>query len=106
MRRLLVIPLALSLLVIATLAWSAGSTGPPADFSFINRGDQKTLDLNQMSWLQDIRVAYALWEGLYTLDPVTLAPVPGVADRIDVDPSGTVYTFHLREDAKWSNGQP
>ncbi|HTW94603.1 MAG TPA: peptide ABC transporter substrate-binding protein [Tepidisphaeraceae bacterium] len=106
MRRLLVIPLALIVLVIATLVWSAGPNGPPADFSFINRGDHKTLDLNQMSWLQDIRVAYALWEGLYTCDPVTLRPVPGVANRIDVDKSGTVYTFHLRDNARWSNGAP
>jgi len=45
---------------------------PVPIFAFINRGDNKSLDPNNMSWMQDIRLAYGLWEGLYTLDPLTL----------------------------------
>jgi oligopeptide transport system substrate-binding protein len=77
-----------------------------ADFTFINRGDNKSLDPNTMSWLQDIRLAYALWEGLYTLDPQTLNPIPGCADPIDISADQTVYTFHIRPAARWSNGDP
>jgi len=107
MRHLLVIPLSLLLLLIAAMWWSgAVGHGDHADFTFVNRGDNKTLDLNNMSWMQDIRIAYALWEGLYSLDPVTLKPVPGCADHIDIDPTGCIYTFHLRDTARWSNGDP
>jgi oligopeptide transport system substrate-binding protein len=104
MLRLLAIPLALMLLVGGALFWSGSGTEPAADFTFINRGDNKTLDPNSMSWLQDIRLAYALWEGLYTLDPVNLRPIPGCADPIEISADQTVYTFHIRPTARWSNG--
>ncbi|HEY8995812.1 MAG TPA: peptide ABC transporter substrate-binding protein, partial [Lacunisphaera sp.] len=32
--------------------------------------------------------------------------VGGVAERWDISSDGLVYTFHLRGDAKWSNGDP
>src|SRR5689334_11465787 len=65
--------------VVAAIGLFAGiaSAQPKADFTFVNRGEVGTLDPNRMSWLQDIRVGYALWEGLYTLDPQTLEPIPG-----------------------------
>ena len=33
-------------------------------------------------------------------------PVPAIAESYDLSEDGTVYTFHLREDAVWSNGDP
>ena len=108
MLRLLVIPLALLALLAGAMLWSgaAGREEAPADFVFVNRGETGTLDPRGMSWLQDIRVAYALWEGLYTLDPQTLDSVPGCSTRAEISPDGTVYTFHIRPDARWSNGDP
>ena len=80
-----------------------GHTHPPAAFTFINRDDIITLDPNRMSYLQDIRIGYALWEGLYALDPATLRPIPGTADQIDINPDKTVWTFHIRPSARWSD---
>ena len=34
------------------------------------------------------------------------AAVPAIAESWDISDDGTVYTFHLREDANWSNGEP
>ena len=51
-------------------------------------------------------VLSSLLEGLVSEDPVDLHPVPGVAERWDVSPDGITYTFHLRQEAKWSNGEP
>lgn len=34
------------------------------------------------------------------------AAVAAVAESWDISEDGTVYTFHLREDANWSNGEP
>jgi len=81
---------------------------PKADFSFINRGDINTLDLQRMSWMQDFRVARILFEGLVKNDVFTwdYTPKPGVAESWDVSADGITYTFHLRADAKWSNGVP
>src|SRR5438105_3461705 len=106
MRRLLLIPLVLLLLLAGAMLWSGGGAVHPADSTFINRGEIGTLDPNRMSWLQDIRIGYALWEGLYTLDPENLNPIPGSADRIDMSADKTVYTFHIRDTARWSNGDP
>lgn len=34
------------------------------------------------------------------------AAIPAIAESWDVSEDGTVYTFHLRQDANWSNGEP
>ncbi|HSU69158.1 MAG TPA: peptide ABC transporter substrate-binding protein [Tepidisphaeraceae bacterium] len=104
MTRLAIIPTVLLAMLAGAIVWSNKSQGSPADFTFINRGENKTLDIGVMSWMQDIRIAYGLWEGLYTLDPESLKPVKGCADRIDISPDQTVYTFHIRDNAKWTNG--
>ena len=46
-----------------------------------------------------------LFEGLYTLDGDGKLQ-PAGALGYELDPTGTVYTFKLRPDAKWSNGEP
>ena len=47
----------------------------------------------------------ATMEGLYRLDEKTQAS-PGVASSHKVSEDGLTWTFTLREDAKWSNGDP
>jgi oligopeptide transport system substrate-binding protein len=46
-----------------------------------------------------------LFEGLYNQGPDG-ATVPGVATHHDVSDDNLVYTFHLRDNAKWSDGKP
>lgn len=106
MLRLSLILALLVTLLASAFYWSSSTRHERADFTFINRGEIGTLDPNRMSWVQDIRVGYALWEGLYALDAKTLAPVPGAADRIDISPDKRIYTFHIRANAGWSNGDP
>ena len=57
---------------------------PPADFSFINRGDVTTLDPQRMSWMQDLRVARIVFEGLVANDVFTdgYDIVPAVAETV------------------------
>src|SRR5690348_1582850 len=106
MRRFaLLIPAALVLVLGGLALFSGGAAEHRADFTFINRGETKTLDLNRISWAQDIRTAYILWEGLYPIHPVrTLQPVLGCAGKVDLSDDQTVYTFHIRPEAKWTNG--
>jgi oligopeptide transport system substrate-binding protein len=56
--------------------------------------------------ITEIDVASALFEGLVAEDPTDLHPVPGVAETWTVSPDGVTYTFHLRTDARWSDGRP
>src|ERR1700689_2697912 len=104
MLRLLLIPAVLLALLIGAMFWSKAPAEEKADFTFILRGEIGTLDPNRMAYNIDIRMGYALWEGLYTPDPVTLDAIPGCAFPIDVNPEKTVYTFHIRENARWSTG--
>jgi oligopeptide transport system substrate-binding protein len=106
MLRLLVIPLALLILLAGAMAWSGSAAEKRADFTFISIRDVYTLDTNQMSYLQDFRLAYCIWEGLYSYDGMTLKPIPGVASSTDVSPDKRVFVFHLRPEAVWSNGDP
>jgi len=71
-----------------------------------NGAEPKTLDPHQYGGVPESRIFWALFEGLTTADPKDLSVRPGVAETWDVSEDGTVYTFKLRDDAKWSNGDP
>ena len=68
--------------------------------------DLSGLDPHLITGLPEINVASALFEGLVAEDPIDAHPVPGVAERWEVTPDGLTWTFHLRANAKWSNGEP
>ena len=64
------------------------------------------LDPQLVTSLPGINVSSALFEGLVSEDPIDLHPVPGVAESWEISPDGLDYTFHLRANARWSNGEP
>jgi oligopeptide transport system substrate-binding protein len=79
---------------------------PPADLVLIDRGDVHTLDPQRMSYQHELRRARVLYETLINLRASDCALEPGVAERWEISPDGRTYTFHLRENARWSNGDP
>jgi ABC-type oligopeptide transport system substrate-binding subunit len=52
----------------------------------------------------DTDAVRALFEGLTDYDPKTLSPIPAVATRWESTGDGRIWTFYLRNDARWSNG--
>ena len=76
-----------------------------ADFVFLNGAEPESIDPAVITGQPDGRIAYALFEGLTSFNAAGIAG-PGVAERWDLSPDARVYTFHLRRDAKWSNGDP
>ena len=48
----------------------------------------------------------SVMEGLVLKDRKSLEPRPGVAESWTISDDGRVYTFKLRDDARWSNGEP
>lgn len=81
---------------------------PRADFTFINRGDVGTLDPAIISWMQDNRVMRMVGEGLTRNDIFTdnFEIQGAAAERWTISDDGLTYTFYLRDNAKWSNGEP
>ena len=49
---------------------------------------------------------YQLFEGLTTYAPGDLRPTQGVATRWDQSDDNRIFRFHLRPDARWSDGKP
>lgn len=45
-----------------------------------------------------------IFEGLVRLDDKE-QPIPGAASKWTISDDGLIYTFHLRDDARWSNGE-
>jgi oligopeptide transport system substrate-binding protein len=71
-----------------------------------NAAEPQDLDPQSMAQYTDSHIAYALFEGLTKLDAKTSQPVPLLATSWDVSPDGKVYVFHLRANARWSDGDP
>lgn len=77
-----------------------------ADFVMANGGEVTSLDPARVTGVPEGRVLYALFEGLVVKHPQTLEPLPGMARSWEISEDGRRYTFHLRPEARWSNGDP
>lgn len=101
-------------LPVAGIVWSlTASRMAPADFTFNNATEIKTIDPALVNGQPEGRIVNSLFEGLVRLDPEHRLPVtggaeewPGVAERWEISDDQLTYTFYLRKDAKWSNGDP
>lgn len=68
-------------------------------------GEPGSLDPSAASDNYSTALLIDLYEGL-TVETPTGEVVPGAAESWSIDASGTEYTFHLRKNARWSNGKP
>src|SRR5262245_10518074 len=95
-------------LIIAGLgaAFWWDDTAPSADLVIANDADVFTLDPQRMSWLQDFRVCYALFEGLVRWNNQDMSIAPAAADLPEISDDRLTYTFHSPPDARCSNGDP
>lgn len=107
------------LILLAAVALAACGGGPASDETApegpANRspnalhrgsgGDPQTLDPHRAEDEHAFAVLRDLYEGLVTTTPDG-GLAPGAAERWTVGPDGETYRFHLRADARWSNGEP
>ncbi|MDC6679259.1 ABC transporter substrate-binding protein, partial [Leclercia adecarboxylata] len=68
-------------------------------------GEPASLDPHKISGVWENDVVGDLFEGLVT-EAADGSRIPGVAESWEISDDGTVYTFTLRSDAKWSDGEP
>ena len=90
----------------ATSPTAAPVAIPSGVFSWRIYAEPETMDPALMQENLSIEMGQNLYDSLTQLDPTDLTVKPALASSWDVSPDGSVYTFHLRPDAKFSNGDP
>ncbi|GAW92861.1 peptide ABC transporter substrate-binding protein [Calderihabitans maritimus] len=67
--------------------------------------EPETLDPALATGQPELTAINAFFEGLTRLDE-SYEPQPAMAESWDISEDGLVYTFHLRDGIKWTNGDP
>lgn len=100
----------LSLLIIASILGACSERDKTAETGEANRslvrgigGSPETLDPGLAEDVHAFTVLVDTYEGLVT-ENADGQLVPGVAESWNISEDATTYTFHLRKDARWSNG--
>ena len=92
-------------LLLASLAGSATSALAEKVLRIANMGEPESLDPHKTSTTGESRILRQLFEGLVVHDPKANV-APGAAESWTISEDGLTYTFKLRANAKWSNGDP
>lgn len=106
-------------LLIASLFFWAGckphrSKSVPADGTSVslkilrygNGAEPQYIDPQLSTGAPEQAVIRALFEGLVSRSPDGVSVDPGVAEKWEISEDKLVYTFHLRSNARWSDGTP
>ena len=64
------------------------------------------LDFRRSIFASEAQFFTAIYEGLFTYHPLTLSPVPALAERTEVSEDRTQWTFFIRQNARFCNGDP
>lgn len=107
-RRVTFVLLALMLMVGSILAGCSNNkegSSEPAEFRFVLGSEPSSLDPALMTDSTSSIIASGLYEGLMRLNPAG-EPENAIAKEVKISDDGKTYTFKLRDDAKWSNGEP
>jgi len=108
------IGLLLTAILLTSIACSAaarneeffGKTEPPKTnvLRYVTGDEPESLDPQLSSGQPEARIFMALYEGLVEYDAKTMDPVPAIAERWDENNDSSEFVFHLRHNARWSNG--
>jgi ABC-type oligopeptide transport system substrate-binding subunit len=98
---------ALLLVIVAASLWSCAESGNENPQSAtLHRGlssDPESLDPHKMRSVQAGEVLRDIGEGLASYS-ATGELIPGAAESWSISDDGLTYTFNIRADARWSNG--
>ena len=82
-------------------------TAPPQkkEFRWSNGKMPKSFDPALASAPPETDLVRAIFEGLTDTDSKTLEAIPSVAEKWTASEDYKIWTFYLRKEAKWSNGE-
>jgi oligopeptide transport system substrate-binding protein len=95
--------------LLASLSAGVATAAPEAKSQVLNIGngaEPKDLDPQIVTGVPESNITQNLFEALVCKDPKTLQPIPAVAESWTISKDGKIYTFKLRNNAKWTNGDP
>jgi oligopeptide transport system substrate-binding protein len=73
---------------------------------YVTGSESETLDPQVGTSAPDARIYGALYEGLVEYHPKTTLPIPAIAESWELNSDSSELLFHLRKNARWSNGEP
>lgn len=91
--------------VLIVLAMSLASHGAPGEIVFNLGADPRTIDPALNNAVDGNNVISNIFEGLVRTG-FNDSPEPACAESWEVSDDGMTWTFHLRDNLKWSDGQP
>ncbi len=77
----------------------------PTHLRWCNSGEPEYVDTGLVTSTAGLKMAYALFDGL-TSHNLEGLPEPSLATSWTIDHDMRRFTFHLRRDGRWSNGEP
>src|SRR6476620_2593667 len=85
-----------------------GQVSPPTNnvLRYITGSEPESLDPQFVTGQPEARIMIALYDGLVEYHQKTMEPIPALAESWELGEDGTEYLFHLRKNAKFSNGDP
>ncbi len=85
-----------------------GKIQPPGGqtLRYVSGSEPESLDPQIGSGQPEARIYMALFEGLAEFDPKTMAPIPAIAENWETNKDSSEFIFHLRHNARFSNGDP
>ncbi len=85
-----------------------GQTSPPAGnvLRYISGAEPESLDPQLPDGQPEARIHMALYDGLVEYGPKDQQPIPAIAKSWEISPNIDEFVFHLRDNAKWSDGTP
>src|SRR5687768_14507182 len=110
-----------TLLLAASMAWVTfacnvassnevffGKTVPPERniFRYVTGDEPESLDPAISNGQPEARIYMALYDGLVEYHRKTMEPEPALAERWQPNNDSSEFKFYLRQNGRWSNGDP
>jgi oligopeptide transport system substrate-binding protein len=85
-----------------------GKTTPPERniLRYVTGDEPESLDPVVSTGQPEARIYMALYQGLVEYHPKTMEPEPALAERWESNNDSSELKFHLRQNGRWSNGDP
>lgn len=97
---------AILLMFVLVLPALSAQDSPREEFVTVFGATMPEFDPHRSIYSSEAQIFTALYEGLVSYDAASLEPVAAAASSWKKSKEGMVYTFEIRQDARWSDGSP